>query len=150
MDGGGGGVIVSTYSPSPTIDMSVSSSSCNLQTDKKQDSFKHQKSVSSGFVESVIGTPSSGVAAATAAAALAASSTTIEYKPKYNRRNNPDLEKRRIHFCDHLGKQDKLEDSSSSEQSSTHIMKTKTKTNQKPNQELELNMAHVEILVCHE
>ena len=29
--------------------------------------------------------------------------TTIEYKPKYNRRNNPDLEKRRIHFCDHPG-----------------------------------------------
>ena len=25
-------------------------------------------------------------------------------KPKYNRRNNPDLEKRRIHFCDHPGK----------------------------------------------
>ena len=23
---------------------------------------------------------------------------------KYNRRNNPDLEKRRIHFCDHPGK----------------------------------------------
>ena len=35
-------------------------------------------------------------------------SSTIEYKPKYNRRNNPDLEKRRIHFCDHPGKKHKI------------------------------------------
>ena len=37
------------------------------------------------------------------------SATTIDPslllpKTKYNRRNNPDLEKRRIHFCDHPGK----------------------------------------------
>ena len=36
------------------------------------------------------------------------STTTIDpslfmVKTKYNRRNNPDLEKRRIHFCDHPG-----------------------------------------------
>ena len=88
MDGGGGGVIVSTYSPSPTIDMSVSSSSCNLQTDKKQDSFKHQKSVSSGFVESVIGTPSSGVAAATAAAAALKSLADLGGVPDSHLRPN--------------------------------------------------------------
>ena len=38
----------------------------------------------------------------------ASSATTIDPillvpKAKYNRRNNPDLEKRRIHFCDHPG-----------------------------------------------
>ena len=70
-------------------DMSVTSSTsaaaavAAVVSDKKQDSFKP----------------------ATSAAPLGATSTTIEYKPKYNRRNNPDLEKRRIHFCDHLGKQ---------------------------------------------
>ena len=30
--------------------------------------------------------------------------SSLLVKPKYNRRNNPDLEKRRIHFCDHPGK----------------------------------------------
>lgn len=30
-------------------------------------------------------------------------SSEIVIKVKYNRRNNPDLEKRRIHFCDHPG-----------------------------------------------
>ena len=69
-------------------DMSVTSSTsaaavAAVASDKKQDSFKP----------------------APPAAPLGATSTTIEYKPKYNRRNNPDLEKRRIHFCDHLGKQ---------------------------------------------
>ena len=35
---------------------------------------------------------------------VAAESSDIVIKPvKYNRRNNPDLEKRRIHFCDHPG-----------------------------------------------
>ena len=29
---------------------------------------------------------------------------TIPYKPRYSRRNNPDLEKKRIHKCDHAGK----------------------------------------------
>ena len=31
------------------------------------------------------------------------SSELVTIKVKYNRRNNPDLEKRRIHFCDHPG-----------------------------------------------
>ena len=30
-------------------------------------------------------------------------SSELVIKVKYNRRNNPDLEKRRIHFCDHPG-----------------------------------------------
>ena len=35
---------------------------------------------------------------------IVAESGEIVIKPiKYNRRNNPDLEKRRIHFCDHPG-----------------------------------------------
>jgi krueppel-like factor 5 len=29
--------------------------------------------------------------------------TTAPVVPKYNRRNNPELEKRRIHHCDFLG-----------------------------------------------
>lgn len=35
-----------------------------------------------------------------------AATLNVDYllKPKYNRRNNPELEKRRIHFCDHPGK----------------------------------------------
>ena len=37
-------------------------------------------------------------------AALLVDSNELVIKPvKYNRRNNPDLEKRRIHFCDHPG-----------------------------------------------
>ena len=34
---------------------------------------------------------------------LDTSSELVTLKVKYNRRNNPDLEKRRIHFCDHPG-----------------------------------------------
>ena len=42
------------------------------------------------------------------ASTASSSATTIDPtlllpKTKYNRRNNPDLEKRRIHFCDHPG-----------------------------------------------
>ena len=29
---------------------------------------------------------------------------TIPYRPRYNRRNNPELEKKRVHKCDHPGK----------------------------------------------
>ena len=88
-----------------TIDMSVTSTSNEKQ--KHHDSFKVPGPVGAaggGGGPTQVG-PAGGPppGAGLSAAALAASSTTIEYKPKYNRRNNPDLEKRRIHFCDHLG-----------------------------------------------
>lgn len=47
---------------------------------------------------------SSNAAASSNPALVVAESSDIVIKPvKYNRRNNPDLEKRRIHFCDHPG-----------------------------------------------
>ena len=56
---------------------------------RKRKSFKNKNNASS--------TP-------TANLVVAAESSDIVIKPvKYNRRNNPDLEKRRIHFCDHPG-----------------------------------------------
>jgi uncharacterized Zn-finger protein len=66
----------------PVAEETTSATTSGSVPGRKRKSFKHQKSSS----------------------AIAADSSELVIKPvKYNRRNHPDLEKRRIHFCDHPG-----------------------------------------------
>ena len=80
---GGSAVVVSAVSAGQRIQQQN-----KLKQNNKQGSFNNkQQKQSQGATTQIVDT----------------SSELVTIKVKYNRRNNPDLEKRRIHFCDHPG-----------------------------------------------
>ena len=82
---GGSAVVVSAVSAGQRIQQQN-----KLKQNNKQGSFNNkQQKQSQGAATTQIVDPTS--------------SELVTIKVKYNRRNNPDLEKRRIHFCDHPG-----------------------------------------------
>ena len=96
---------------SSCIDKHISSQVTARKSSHKQSTITTESSSSSSFKRSNQQIkPDLGSDVHDMASPMASSTaTTIDpnmlmTKTKYNRRNNPDLEKRRIHFCDHPGK----------------------------------------------
>ena len=91
--------------PNTTTFLSHSNSSSSIPSDRV--SYTQSVSIPSGSGATILpgrtssNTPSSGASSSS----IPPSSTHV---PKYCRRNNPELEKRRIHHCDFPGKQTKL------------------------------------------
>ena len=95
-----GNISCSTKSDDPT-QVTARKSSHKISSDLSSSSFKttnQQKKSTNLIINDVTTSPMSSSSATTTI-----DPTLLVTRTKYNRRNNPDLEKRRIHFCDHPG-----------------------------------------------